>query len=159
METYIIHCRPVCMLVSWEPQRHNIYCTHQCSNHDNPDGKPIPKTHKANFLVNSTSGSPKRFARLSVGVQLTYHNIRGVRDNSAEDTREVASGERDGGLGALVVVGLLAWEVMVDSLDNVLKRGELHHGVRNLSAPEGIQALVQPELISMCLRRVMLEVR
>lgn len=64
-------------------------------------------------------------------------------DDGAEDAGDVAAGEGDGGLGALAVVALAAGQALVDLLDDGLERGELHHGVGDLAAPERVQALVQ----------------
>ncbi len=67
-----------------------------------------------------------------------------MRDNGAEDAREVARGEGDARLRGLGVVGLGAGQARVHHLDNRLERGKLHHGVGDLAAPERVDALVQP---------------
>ena len=67
-----------------------------------------------------------------------------MRDDGTEDTSDVTGGEGDHellGLGAL-----LSWlrnDVLVDGLDGLFEAGELHHGVRNLSHPEGLETLVE----------------
>lgn len=68
-------------------------------------------------------------------------------DDGAEDAGQVASGEGDSGLGALAVVGFLAGEAVVDHLNDSLKRGELHHRVRNLTAPERVETFVESILV------------
>lgn len=64
-------------------------------------------------------------------------------DNRAENTGEVTSREGDTGLSGLGVVGSAAGQTLVHHLDDRLKRGELHHGVGNLSSPQRVDALVE----------------
>ena len=67
-----------------------------------------------------------------------------MRDNGAEDTGDVTSGKGDHEL--LATGALVSWlgnDVLVDGLDGLLEAGELHHGVRNLSHPEGLESLVE----------------
>jgi hypothetical protein len=65
-----------------------------------------------------------------------------VRDDGAEDTGDVTSGKGDHQLLATGALGSwLGNDVLVDGLDGLLEAGELHHGVRNLSHPEGLESL------------------
>ena len=67
-----------------------------------------------------------------------------MRDGGGADAGDVAAQERDAGLLVDVegVFGLA--QCLVDVLDRLLERRELHHRVWDLSAPEWVQAFVQP---------------
>ena len=65
-----------------------------------------------------------------------------MRDDGAEDTSDVTSGKGDHEL--LASGALVSWlgnDVLVEGLDGLFETGELHHGVRNLSHPEGLKSL------------------
>ena len=63
-----------------------------------------------------------------------------MRDDGAEDTGDVTSGEGDHQLLGFAAVGSGLWNnVGVDSLDSLFETGELHHCVRNLSHPEWLE--------------------
>src|SRR6202000_1064069 len=76
-------------------------------------------------------------------IQLAHHHIGRMRHDRTENTGQVATRERDGGLCALVVVGFVARETGVDHLDDGLEGGKFHHRVGDLSAPERVQAFVK----------------
>lgn len=97
---------------------HHPLQSSQSSNHDNPNWQPIPEAREANVLVDSASGSAKGFARLTIGVELTDHNVGWVGDNGTEDTGEVAARERDTSLSRFAVIGFLAWQVIVNGFDD-----------------------------------------
>lgn len=130
--------------------------THQGSDHDDTDRKPVPQAREADVLVYAAHRGAKGLARLTRGVQFTDHHVGRMRHDRAEDTGHITTGESDGGLGAFVVVRLLPRQVIVDHLHNGLEGSKLHHGVRNLSAPERVQALVQP--VCPCSQRAASEV-
>ena len=113
------------------------------TDHDDTDWKTIPETTKANVLVDAVHGSTDSFSGLTIGIELADHDIGRVRDDGAEDTGDVTSAERDGGLSALTVVALLARKTVIDHLDDGLEGCELHHGVWDLTTPERVQTLVQ----------------
>jgi hypothetical protein len=126
----------------------NLVSNRQKSNSHNPDRQPVPQTHKANLVVYATHRCTERLSRSSICVQLADHNIGWVRNNGAKNTSKVATSERDSCLGALAVVSLLAWQVVVDCCDNGLERGKFHHCVWNLSAPKRIETFVETASIS-----------
>ena len=65
-------------------------------------------------------------------------------DDGAEDTSPVTGEEGDHELGLLGVGALGGSEdVLIESLDSVLEGTELHHGVGNLTHPEGLDTLVE----------------
>lgn len=117
--------------------------TSQGSDHDNTDGETVPETTEANLGVDTANGSTHGLTSLLLSIDLGYHDISRVRDNSAEDTSNVTTEERDTGLGKHRVVGLLARESLVDLLDGLLKRGKLNHSVRNLTGPQRGETLVE----------------
>lgn len=65
-------------------------------------------------------------------------------DDGTEDTSDVTGDKGDTELLGLVVLGARLGEgVLVDGLDGLLKGGELHHGVGDLTEPEGSETLVE----------------
>jgi len=67
-----------------------------------------------------------------------------VRHKSAEDTSPVARKEGDEQLSGLgIAVFGVCEHVFIEPLDGVLESSELHHGVGDLSHPEGAQTLVE----------------
>ena len=119
-------------------------CRCQSSDHDDPDRQTIPQSHKANIAIDTRQRLRSTLARLAVSVQLRDHDVGGVRNGGRADTRDVAAEERDAGLLVDVerVLGLA--HRLVDVLDRLLERRELHHRVRDLPAPERVQPFVQP---------------
>ena len=140
---YIIHCRPVYRIVSFRFSFSVIAITHQGSDHDNTDGQSIPQSAEANVSIDPAHGCTKRLTCLAIGIELTDHNISWVRHHGTQNTSHVSTRERNCCLSTLVVVGLVSRQAMVDHFDDCFKRGELHHGVGDLAAPEWVQTLVQ----------------
>ena len=66
-----------------------------------------------------------------------------MRDDGAKDTGHVATRESYTSLRGLGVVVFLAGERFVYLFDDGLEGGEFHHGVGDLAAPEGGDALVE----------------
>lgn len=135
--------------------------THQSSDHDNTNGKSIPQSPESDVSIDAVHSRAERLTCLTVGIELADHHIGRVRHHSTQNTSQVSTGECNCSLGTLVVVRLLSWQPVIDHLDDCLKRGELHHGVWDLAAPEWVQSLVQavgtdqystPELYSEDLR-------
>ena len=125
--------------------KYNLHpITYQSTDHHNTDGQSVPQPSEANITIDAAHCSAKGLTRLAVGIQLAHHHICGMGHNSAENTGQVSTGEGNRGLSALVVVGFLSRQSLVDHFHNGLKRGKLHHGVGDLTAPEGIQTFVKP---------------
>lgn len=129
--------------------------TYQGTNHHNTDRQSIPQTPESNISVDAAHRSTKGLTRLTVRIQLADHHVGRVRDHRTENTSQVTTSKRNSRLCTLVVVRFLAWQVLVDHLDNRLKRGKLHHRVGNLATPKWIQTLVQTgvETVNILLQR------
>jgi hypothetical protein len=111
----------------------------QGTNHEDTHAKTTPDTNRSHFsedLANRrTSG---------VLVQLGDHRVGRVRDDGAEDTSNVTSGEGDTELFKLGALGSgLGDDVSVEGLDGSLESPELHHSVGDLSGPQRNQTLVE----------------
>ncbi len=111
---------------------------------DLPDRQTAPETSETNVLVDAAHSSAESLAGLSVGIELADHNIGRVRDDGAENTGDITTSESYTGLRTLGVIGFLAWKTVVYHFDDGFERCELHHGVRDLSTPQRVDALVQP---------------
>jgi len=99
------------------------------ADHHNSDRQAVPQAAEADLAINPLRCDPCALARHLIGVQFGNHDVGWMRDDSAENTRQITTGERDGGLGSLAVVSFLAREVRVDHLDDGLEGGKFHHGV------------------------------
>lgn len=117
--------------------------TSQSSNHNDTHRESVPESRKPNVLVDTAHRSTKSFTRSSIRIEFADHDIRRVGDDGAEDACEVATSKRYACLRSLAVVALLAWQAVIDHLDDGLKGGKLHHGVGNLATPKRVDALVQ----------------
>jgi hypothetical protein len=111
--------------------------------HHSPNRQSIPQPRKPDILVNPPNRRARPFARLAHRVKFRHHHVRRVRDDGAEDSRQVSGGECHSRLRGGRVVGLLAGEALVHHLDDGLEGGELHHRVGDLAAPEGVDAFVE----------------
>lgn len=80
----------------------------------------------------------------SFRVQFTHHDVGGVTDDGARDPGNVPTQEAHARLLQFVVTLLGPAERLVDVAHRLFERGELAHGVGDLPAPEGRDALVQP---------------
>ena len=69
-------------------------------------------------------------------VELADHGVGRVRDDGAEDSRDVTCGRRHSELLELVVALLGLAELLINRCDGGLERPELHHRVGDLTAPE-----------------------
>ena len=77
-------------------------------------------------------------------VHVAHDGVGGMGDNGAEDTGDVSGSEGDNELLGLGALGPgLGDHVGINGLHSPLKAGELHHGVGDLSAPQGDQGLVE----------------
>ena len=77
-------------------------------------------------------------------VQLRHDDVSRMRDDGAEDTSDVASGECDDQLFLLAaLVSRFGDDVLVQRLECALEARELHHRVRNLSAPQWHKTFVE----------------
>ena len=76
----------------------------QSANHNDPNGKTVPKTWEANVLVDSAHRSSKGFSRLAAGVEFAYHDIGRVGDDGAENTSGVTTSKRDTSLCTFAIV-------------------------------------------------------
>jgi len=111
----------------------------QRSNHDDPGAKTLPHACKAEFL-----GGTDEVASSGI-VQLGHDGISRVGYDGTENTSDVTSCECDHQLFGLVALSAgFGHDKLVEGLHSALKAGKLHHGVRDLSAPQRHQALVKP---------------
>ena len=77
-------------------------------------------------------------------VHVAHDGVGRVGHDGAEHSGDVSGGEGDNELLRLRALGSgLGHYVLVDGLHCPLKAGELHHGVGDLSAPQGDQRLVE----------------
>ena len=107
------------------------------SNHNNSDRQTVPETYKSDVLVDTAHGSSEGLARLTVGIEfgdlsdfsywaskiseLTYHDIGGMRNNSAEYPGKITTCEGNTSLSGLSIIRLLTWKTLVDHLNNGFK--------------------------------------
>lgn len=115
----------------------------QSANHSNPDSDAVPQPREADIAVNTTHSLARALAGLAVAVKLRHHDVRGMRDNGAADTGDVAAEERNARLLQPVESRLGLADVRVDGIDGALKRREFHHRVRYLPAPQRHEPIVQ----------------
>ena len=77
-------------------------------------------------------------------VKLRNYDVSRMRHDCTEDTSDVTSGEcNDELLRFAALVTWLRYDVLVQSLESTLETRELHHCVRNLSAPERHKTFVE----------------
>ena len=96
-----------------------------------------------NYRESESPGSISNAGSLSL-VHVADDGVGWVRHDGAEDSRDVAGSEGDHQLLRLAAVSTgLGHHVLVDGLHGPLEAGELHHGVRDLSAPQWDQGLVE----------------
>jgi hypothetical protein len=139
---------------SRQPQRHlktiinQPLKRRQRPNHQNPNRQPIPQPRKPNIPINPAHRLASSLSRFPIGIQLGHHDVRRVRDDSACNTRDVATQEGYTGLLESVVGGLGLAERLVDLVDCGLEGREFAHGVGDLAAPEGVEAFVQTVTLS-----------
>jgi len=135
----------------WQTNRHlesvinTPLQTSESTDHHNTKWKSSgEETHHSHLVHNlSHSGSLGR-------VELGHKVIGRVGNDGAEDTSNVTGQETDAELLGLGALGLrLGHDVLVEGNHGVLKAGELHHSVWDLSAPEWSETLVQTS-ISFC---------
>ena len=81
---------------------------------------------------------------LPIGVQFADHHVRRVAYDRASDPSDIAAQEGDAGLLQRVVGILWLPERGVDVIHRRLERRKLDHRVRNLPAPQRLQAFIQP---------------
>jgi hypothetical protein len=125
--------------------------TSEGADHDNTGTDTVPETLESDLGVDLgdllADGGVRGFL-----VEDGNHGVSGVRDDGAEDTSQVARHEHNGELGALgVSILALGEDVVVEGADNVLEGTELHHGVGDLSHPQGAETLVEtvPALVGL----------
>ena len=111
--------------------------------HNIPNRQTVPETREPDVLVDTAHSSAEAFTSLAVGIELADHDIGRMGDDGAEDTGDVATRKRNAGLCGGRVVRLLAGKTVVDHLDDGFERGELHHGIRDLTAPQRVYAFVE----------------
>merc|ERR1719471_2295813 len=108
------------------------------SNHDNPRAKTTPESRKAEVLdARAESGALHL-------VHVGHQGVGGVGDDSTEDSCDVTGGEGDDQL--LGLAALISWfrhHIGIKGLYGSLKTGKLHHGVWDLTTPQGNERLVE----------------
>jgi hypothetical protein len=117
--------------------------TSQGTNHDNTNWETVPETAEADLGVDTGDSRAHGLGGLLLGVDLGDHDVGRVGDNGTEDTSNVTTKEGDTSLSVDRVFFLLLWKVSVDGKDSVFERGELNHGVWDLSEPQRSDTLVQ----------------
>lgn len=125
--------------------------TSEGTDHDDSGSNTVPETLETDVSVDLTN----LLTDGCVGGLLVKdgnHSVRGVRDDSACDTSQVTRCKHDGELSGLRV-GLLGLgeDVSVEGADDVLEGTKLHHGVGDLSHPQGTKTLVEtvPALVGL----------
>lgn len=118
--------------------------TSEGTDHDDPGHETRPEALESNFSIDPAHLFSEGSGFAALRVEFGDHGVCGVGDNCAEDTGQVAGGEGDAQLSALVVV-LLAFgeDVIVEELYEPFKSHELHDSVRHLSAPKRSESFVQ----------------
>lgn len=111
----------------------------QGTDHEDTHAKTTPDANRSELLKDLTDRRTS-----GVLVQLGDHRVGRVRDDGAEDTSDVTSGEGDTELFKLgALASRLGNDVSVEGLDGSLEGPELHHSVRDLSGPQRNQTLVE----------------
>ena len=111
--------------------------TGQGTDHEDSGAEAAPQSLEADLAVDFADGA-------ALLVHDGDHGVSGVRDDGAEDTREVAGHESDHQLGALAVRLFGCGEhVGVEGLHGVLERTEFDHRVGDLTGPERVETLVE----------------
>lgn len=111
--------------------------TSKRADHDDTGTETVPEAFEADAAVNLAN-------RAALLVHNGNHGVSGVRHDSAENTSPVASKEGDHQLSVLGVGFAGSGEdVLVESTDSLLKSDELDDGVRDLSAPQWHDTLVE----------------
>lgn len=115
----------------------------QSTDHANAHGQTVPQASEANVAVDPANGCTSALTSLAIGVQLRHHHVRRVRDDRTANTGNVASEERNTSLlqGVVRLLGLT--KLLVDLGNRALERRELDHGVRDLTGPERVEALIE----------------
>jgi len=108
------------------------------TNHDNTSKQSLPHAHEAEVLGDLSS-------RRTLGlVELGNDGVSRVRDDGTEHTSDVTGSKGDHQLFRLgAFITRLGDDILVEGFDGLLKAGKLHHGVGDLSAPQGHQTLVE----------------
>jgi len=111
--------------------------TGEGTNHEDTGAETCPEAGEADSAVNLAGGA-------TLLVHDGDHGVSGVRHNSAENTSPVAGHEGNHKLEVLGVALTGGGEnVGVEETDGSLESNELHDGVGDLSAPEGLNTLVE----------------
>jgi len=110
----------------------------ECTDHDDTGKQSLPHAHEAKILGDLSS-------RRALGlVELGNDGVSRVRDDGTEHTSDVTSGKGDNQLFRLgAFITRLGDNILIEGFHGLLKAGELHHGVGDLSAPQGHQTLVE----------------
>ena len=108
------------------------------TDHDDPGTETGPQTCEAEVAGRRAEGGALGL------VHVGHDGVGGVGDHGAEHTGDVTGGEGDDQLLALGALGTgLGHHVGVQELDGLLEAGKLHHGVGDLSAPQGNERLIE----------------
>jgi len=111
--------------------------TGEGTNHEDTGTETSPEAGETDSAVNLASGA-------TLLVHDGDHGVSGVRHNSAENTSPVTSHEGNHKLEVLGVALTGGSEnVGVEVSHSLFESNELHDGVRDLSAPEGSDTLVE----------------
>ena len=113
--------------------------TRQRTNHQNTRSQTVPASLPAQNLHRLQHRDLLRGV-----VHLRHARVERMRHQRAEHTRNVARSERHRQLRRLAVrLARLRQQEAVEQTHDVLERGELHHRVRDLTAPQRHQTLPQ----------------
>ena len=113
--------------------------TRQRTNHQNTSSQAVPASLPAQHLHRLQHRDLLRGV-----VHLRHARVERMRHQRAEHTGDVARGERHRQLRRLAVrLTRLRQQEAVEQTHDVLERRELHHRVRNLTAPQRHQTLPQ----------------
>jgi hypothetical protein len=67
----------------------------QRANHGNANRQSIPEASEADIAIYPRDGRACTLAGLTLGVELRYHDVRGMGDHGAADAGDVAAKEGD----------------------------------------------------------------
>merc|ERR1719234_3007996 len=111
----------------------------KCTNHNDPWAKSTPESFESKILHSRAEGGTLHF------VHVGHQGVCRVRDNGTEDASNISSSKCDHQL--LRLAALVSWlghHIGVNRLNSSLEASKLHHGVGNLTTPEGHEGLVEP---------------
>ena len=110
----------------------------KCTDHNDPWAKSTPQPLESKILHSRAEGGALHL------VHVGHQGVSWVGDDRTEDAGNVSCSKCDHQL--LRLAALVSWlrhHIGIDRLHSSLETGKLHHGVGNLTTPQGNEGLVE----------------